>query len=155
MISSRVDWSTTCLGAEPNPGVFVIGYNEDPIPRRYMTYHKMGDGPLYVFYTPYHLCNFEVPLTAARAVLFRDAAIAPLAGPVCEVMTVAKRDICASGRRWTASAASPVMACWRTVTRSRRATTYRWAFRRAVAQSEISGRMSRSRIAMWRSRPDD
>jgi predicted homoserine dehydrogenase-like protein len=81
------------LGAEPSPGVFVLGYNEHPIPRRYMTYHKMGDGPLYAFYTPYHLCNFEVPITAARAALFHDAAIAPLAGPVCEVMTIAKRDI--------------------------------------------------------------
>ena len=81
------------LGAEPSPGVFVLGYNEAPIPRRYMTYHKMGDGPLYAFYTPYHLCNFEVPLTAARAVLFRDATIAPLGAPVCEVMTCAKRDL--------------------------------------------------------------
>jgi len=57
------------LGAEPSPGVFVLGYNEAPIPRRYMTYHKMGDGPLYAFYTPYHLCNFEVPITVARAAL--------------------------------------------------------------------------------------
>ncbi len=81
------------LGAEPSPGVFVLGYNEAPIPRRYMTYHKMGDGPLYVFYTPYHLCNFEVPITAARAALFQDAAIAPLGGPVCEVMAFAKKDL--------------------------------------------------------------
>jgi predicted homoserine dehydrogenase-like protein len=81
------------LGAEPSPGVFVIGHNEHPIPRRYMTYHKMGDGPLYAFYTPYHLCNFEVPLTVARAALFHDAAIAPRGGPVCEVMTVSKRDL--------------------------------------------------------------
>jgi predicted homoserine dehydrogenase-like protein len=81
------------LGAEPSPGVFVIGFNEHPIPRRYMTYHKMGDGPFYAFYTPYHLCNFEVPITAARAALFHDAAIAPLGGPVCEVMTLAKRDL--------------------------------------------------------------
>jgi predicted homoserine dehydrogenase-like protein len=81
------------LGAEPSPGVFVLGYNEAPIPRRYMTYHEMGDGPLYAFYTPYHLCNFEVPITAARAALFRDATIAPLGAPVCEVMTCAKRDL--------------------------------------------------------------
>jgi predicted homoserine dehydrogenase-like protein len=81
------------LGAEPSPGVFVLGYNDDPIPRRYMTYHKMGDGPLYAFYTPYHLCNFEVPITAARAALFHDAAIAPAGGPVCEVMTFAKREL--------------------------------------------------------------
>ena len=81
------------LGAEPSPGVFVLGYNEHPIPRRYMTYHKMGDGPLYAFYTPYHLCNFEVPITAARAALFHDATIAPLGAPVCDVMTYAKRDL--------------------------------------------------------------
>lgn len=81
------------LGAEPSPGVFVVGYNEHPIPRRYMTYHKMGDGPLYVFYTPYHLCNFEVPLTLARAVLFHDAAVTPMGGPVCDVITTAKRDL--------------------------------------------------------------
>lgn len=81
------------LGAEPSPGVFVLGYNDHPIPRRYMTYHKMGDGPLYVFHTPYHLCNFEVPLTVARAVLFADAAIAPISGPVCDVLTAAKRDL--------------------------------------------------------------
>ena len=81
------------LGAEPSPGVFVLGYNEHPIPRRYMTYHKMGDGPLYAFYTPYHLCNFEVPVTVARAALFGDAATAPLGEPVCEVMTIAKRDL--------------------------------------------------------------
>jgi predicted homoserine dehydrogenase-like protein len=81
------------LGAEPSPGVFVLGYNDHPIPRRYMTYHKMGDGPLYAFYTPYHLCNFEVPMTVARAALFHDAAIAPLAGPVCDVLTCAKRDL--------------------------------------------------------------
>ncbi|MCA9956646.1 MAG: hypothetical protein KC434_18080, partial [Anaerolineales bacterium] len=54
---------------------------------------KMGDGPFYVFYTPYHLCHLETPLTAARAVLFGDAALAPLGGPVCDVITTAKRDL--------------------------------------------------------------
>ena len=81
------------LGAEPGPGVFVIGYNEHPIRQNYMRYFKMGDGPFYVFYTPYHLPHLEVPLTAARAVLFHDATIAPLGAPVCDVITVAKRDL--------------------------------------------------------------
>ena len=81
------------LGAEPAPGVFILGYNEDPIQKQYLNYYKMGDGPLYVFYTPYHLCHFETPLTVARAVLFNDAAAAPLAGPVCDVITVAKCDL--------------------------------------------------------------
>lgn len=81
------------LGAEPGPGVFVLGYNENPIKKQYMQYFKMGDGPLYVFYTPYHLPHLEVPITAARAVLFQDAAVVPLNSPVCDVITVAKRDL--------------------------------------------------------------
>ena len=81
------------LGAEPAPGVFVLGYNDNPIQQQYLNYYKMGDGPLYVFYTPYHLCHFEAPLTLARAVLFRDAAVSPAGGPVCDVIAVAKRDL--------------------------------------------------------------
>ena len=81
------------LGAEPGPGVFVIGHNDHPIRQGYMNYLKMGDGPFYVFYIPYHFPHLEVPLTAARAVLFQDAASAPLAGPVCDVITIAKRDL--------------------------------------------------------------
>jgi predicted homoserine dehydrogenase-like protein len=81
------------VGAEPAPGVFILGYNEHPIQQRYMKYYKMGNGPLYVFYTPYHLCHLEVPLTVARVVLFQDAALTPLAGPVCDVIVAAKRDL--------------------------------------------------------------
>lgn len=81
------------VGAKPAPGVFIIGHNEHPIQQQYMRYYKMGDGPLYVFYTPYHLCHFETPLTVARAVLFQDAALSPLAGSVCDVITTAKRDL--------------------------------------------------------------
>lgn len=81
------------LGAEPGGGVFVIGYNENPIQQRYLNYYKMGEGPLYVFYTPYHLCHFEVPNTVARLLLFGDAAATPLGAPVCDVITAAKRDL--------------------------------------------------------------
>ena len=81
------------LGAEPGPGVFVIGYNDDPIKQQYANYFKMGDGPFYVFYVPYHLPHLEVPITVARAVLFRDPAVAPLGGPVCDVVTTAKQNL--------------------------------------------------------------
>lgn len=81
------------LGAEPGPGVFVLGYNDHPIKRQYAHYFKMGDGPLYVFYVPYHLPHLEVPLTVARAVLFQDACCAPIGGPVCDVVTRAKTDL--------------------------------------------------------------
>lgn len=81
------------LGAEPGPGVFVIAYNDNPIKKQYMSYLKMGEGPYYVFYRPYHLPHLEAPLTVARAVLFGDAAIAPRGAPVADVITAAKRDL--------------------------------------------------------------
>lgn len=83
------------LGAEPAPGVFILGYNDHPLQQQYLRYYKMGDGPLYVFYTPYHLCHFEVPNTIARTVLFADPVLAPLGAPRCDVITVAKRDMAA------------------------------------------------------------
>ena len=81
------------IGAEPSFGVFILGYSNDPLKQRYMKIYKMGDGPLYVFYIPYHLSSLETPLTVARAVLFRDAALAPRGGLVAEVITMAKRDL--------------------------------------------------------------
>ncbi len=81
------------LGAEPGPGVFVLGYNDNPVKQQYAQYLKMGDGPLYVFYIPYHLPHLETPLTIARAVLFNDAATSPIAGPVVDVITTAKCDL--------------------------------------------------------------
>jgi predicted homoserine dehydrogenase-like protein len=81
------------LGAEPGSGAFVVGYGDSPIPAQYLGYFKMGDGPFYVFYTPWHLPHAEAPLTAARAALFHDAAVTPLGAPRCDVVTIAKRDL--------------------------------------------------------------
>ena len=81
------------LGAEPHTGAFVLGFNDHPVKRQYMNYFKMGDGPLYVYYTPYHLPHVQIATTVARAVLFHDATVAPLGKPSCEVITVAKRDL--------------------------------------------------------------
>jgi predicted homoserine dehydrogenase-like protein len=79
------------VGAEPAPGVFVLGHQEHPVQRAYLDLYKLGEGPFYTFYRPYHLCHFEVPSTLARAVLFGDATIAPLGGPVVDVVATAKR----------------------------------------------------------------
>ena len=81
------------LGAQPGNGAFVVGYNDEPVKQQYMKYFKMGDGPLYVFYTPFHLPHLEVAVTIARAALFGDAAVSPLGGPVCDVVAVAKRNL--------------------------------------------------------------
>jgi predicted homoserine dehydrogenase-like protein len=81
------------LGAEPHTGAFVVGYTDHPIKQQYLDYFKMGEGPLYVFYTPYHLPHVQIATSAARAVLFQDATVAPLGKPMCDVLSVAKRDL--------------------------------------------------------------
>jgi predicted homoserine dehydrogenase-like protein len=82
-----------CVGAMPNPGVFVLGTTEDTTETHYLSLYKMGPGPLYCFYWPYHLCHFEVPFTVARAAIFGDAAITPLGTPRVDVVAAAKRDL--------------------------------------------------------------
>lgn len=81
------------VGAKPNPGVFCLAEHTDPKQRHYLSLYKLGDGPLYSFYTPWHLCHFEVPSTVARVALFGDPAGVPLGGSVVEVCATAKRDL--------------------------------------------------------------
>lgn len=86
------------LGAAPHTGAFVIVHEESPLKKAQMAYYKLGDGPFYVFYTPYHLPHVQIASTIGRTVIHRDATVAPLAGPVCEVLTIAKRDLKAGER---------------------------------------------------------
>jgi predicted homoserine dehydrogenase-like protein len=79
--------------SKPSPGVFVLGTHDDPKQRHYLELYKLGKGPLYSFYTPYHLCHFEVPNSVVRAVDFADAALAPPAGPRVDVVATAKQDL--------------------------------------------------------------
>ncbi len=81
------------VGAAPSPGVFVLGVHDDPIQQHFLNLYKLGPGPVYCFYAPYHLCHFEVPNTVARAVLFGDAAIAPIGAPMVDVVATAKKDL--------------------------------------------------------------
>jgi predicted homoserine dehydrogenase-like protein len=81
------------VGAVPSPGVFVLGMHDDATHRHYLNLYKLGGGPVYCFYTPYHLCHFEVPNTVARAVLFNDATIAPVGPPFVDVVATAKTDL--------------------------------------------------------------
>ncbi|WP_168583314.1 NAD(P)H-dependent oxidoreductase [Gephyromycinifex aptenodytis] len=82
------------VGTKPGPGVYVLATHDDPKQQHYLNLYKLGEGPLYSFYTPYHLCHFEVPTTAARAVLLGDATIKPLRqAPKVEVITIAKKDM--------------------------------------------------------------
>lgn len=81
------------VGARPGPGVFVLATIDHPRKAHYLNLYKLGTGPYYCFYTPYHLCHFEVPTSVARAVLFHDAVLTPAGGPVVGVVAVAKKDL--------------------------------------------------------------
>ena len=77
----------------PLTKVYVLAEHTDPKQQHYLNLYKMGEGPLYSFFVPYHLVHFEVPNAIARVVLFRDSVAKPLGGPVVEVCAVAKRDL--------------------------------------------------------------
>jgi predicted homoserine dehydrogenase-like protein len=81
------------IGARPSPGVFCLAEMPDARHVPYLELYKLGTGPLYSFYQPYHLCYLEAPMSVARAVLFGDAVGQPIGAPVVEVVAIAKRDL--------------------------------------------------------------
>jgi predicted homoserine dehydrogenase-like protein len=83
------------LGAEPNGGVYVVGYHNDPYHREvlHQTY-KMGAGPFYVFYRPYHLCYFEAAGTIVDAVVNKRAQMQPRPVLTTNVFAFAKKNLC-------------------------------------------------------------
>ncbi len=85
-----VDYS---IGKGVAPGVFVIAEMAHPRVRERMHDLKLGPGPYYTFYRPYHLTSLEVPLSCARAVLYKSADMQPLDTPSAEVCAVAKKDL--------------------------------------------------------------
>ena len=82
------------LGGDFGGGVFVIGRAvHAEMVQPYLRYLKMGEGPDYLFFRPYHLCHIETPLSAAEAVLFNEPTVAPMGKPVAHTITIAKRDL--------------------------------------------------------------
>ncbi|MGI9366124.1 MAG: NAD(P)H-dependent oxidoreductase [Rhizobiaceae bacterium] len=85
-----VDFS---VGKGVAPGVFVIADMRHHRIRERMNDLHLGPGPYYTFYRPYHLTSLEVPLSAARAVLYGTSDMKPLPRPVAEVCALAKKDL--------------------------------------------------------------
>lgn len=81
------------LGAEPGGGVFVVGRCDDPLQQSYLQYYKMGNGPDYLFYRPYHLCHLETTRAIAKSCLFGRTILNPVHGKLTEVVAFAKRDL--------------------------------------------------------------
>lgn len=86
----RVDFS---IGKGVAPGVFVVAEMDHPRIRERMEDLKMGKGPYFTFFRPYHLTSLEVPLTCARVVLYGKADMVPMPRPVAEVCALAKKDL--------------------------------------------------------------
>lgn len=74
------------------PGVFCTVYSDSQLVQEGMDYLKMGPGPVYAFYRPYHLANLEAPLTVAAAVCDRVPDLAPTTWNA-EVVATAKRPL--------------------------------------------------------------
>lgn len=85
-----VDFS---VGKGVAPGVFVIADMSHHRIRERMNDLHLGPGPYYTFYRPYHLTSLEVPISAARAVLYGTSDMKPLPRPVAEVCAKAKRNL--------------------------------------------------------------
>lgn len=91
--ADRVPFVDYILGAEPGGGVFTVGYCEDDYQQFMMNYYKMGNGPFYMFYRPYHLCHVESMEWIARAYLYKEALLKPDYGFRTNVIAYAKKDL--------------------------------------------------------------
>lgn len=81
------------VGALPSPGVFVYAASNDAHSTKYLRYGKLGDGPLYSFYQPYHLLFFELTFSIARLIDFNDVTLDAEYGMNVEVVSIAKENL--------------------------------------------------------------
>ncbi len=86
-------WVEYILGAEPGGGVFVIGYCAEEYQRQMLAYYKMGSGPYYLFYRPYHLCHVEAMRCIFEAVHKKESLLQPNYGFCANVFAYAKRPL--------------------------------------------------------------
>jgi predicted homoserine dehydrogenase-like protein len=85
-----VDYS---IGKGVAPGVFcIVKPRHDRVSER-MSDLKVGPGPCYALFRPYHLTSLETPLSAVRAVMHKRPDMQPLDHPVAECTALAKRDL--------------------------------------------------------------
>jgi predicted homoserine dehydrogenase-like protein len=74
------------------PGVFAIVYTDDARIRKDMKFITKAEGPYYLHYRPYHLCDLETPQSIAEAVLLNEVTVAAETMH-SEVAAVAKRHL--------------------------------------------------------------
>lgn len=94
LVNSKTGIVDYLVGPVPNGGIFVLATHDDPIQKHYLNLYKVGEGPIYPFYAPYHLCHFETPTSIARAFLHKDDTLVAVGDkPLVEVITAMKKDM--------------------------------------------------------------
>ncbi len=83
-----MDYSTGDIA----PGVFAVVRSYDQRIRKEMKFITHADGPYYLHFRPYHLCDLETPQSVAEAVLLQEVTVTP-EQMHAEVVCTAKRDI--------------------------------------------------------------
>ena len=91
--SGCVDYSIGAIA----PGVFAVVRSYDPRIRAEMRFITHAEGPYYLHFRPYHLCDLETPQSIAEAVLLGEVT-ATAEAMHAEVVCTAKRDIAAGER---------------------------------------------------------
>lgn len=87
-LRGTVDFSTGKIA----PGIFLIAYTADKRIRKDMKFITHAEGPYYLLFRPYHLCDLETPQSIAEAVLLNEVTVTT-ENMNAEVCTIAKRNI--------------------------------------------------------------
>ena len=74
------------------PGVFAIVYSEDDYVNYEMEYLKMGKGPYWTLYRPYHLTSLEIPRTIMKIMVEKESQLSATSWNI-EVVAHAKTDL--------------------------------------------------------------
>lgn len=88
--AGKVDYT---IGKGVAPGVFVVVKAPHERIHERMADLKVGRGPYFTLYRPFHLTSLEVPLTCARIALYGQSDMVPMDRPVADVCAVAKKDM--------------------------------------------------------------
>jgi len=89
----QVDYAT----GDVAPGVFVVAKATNEVVHHELSYLKMGPGPNFAFYRPYHLASVEAVLTIGEVLTEGQPSLAPKAWNA-EASAIAKRDLAVGER---------------------------------------------------------
>ncbi|YBV96775.1 SAF domain-containing protein [Phyllobacteriaceae bacterium JZ32] len=81
------------VGTRPSPGIYVLAEARDENQAFFLNLGKLGKGPLYSFYTAWHLTVLEFGISVARVALCRDVVIGNSNAPSVDVVAAAKRPL--------------------------------------------------------------